>query len=138
MKGKSSRKEEAMEKAWEMLPLIVFFGVIAYVVKILLDHSTRKKLIDKGMVDENVKYLYTDRPTSQTLSALKWGMVAIGIGIAIFIGQMVQYDLREEVTIGCMFIFGGLALVIYYPIANKMLERHKRENSDFKPPDVPS
>jgi hypothetical protein len=122
-----------MDKAWEMLPLIVFFGVVAYVVKIILDNSTKKKLIDKGMVDENVKYLYLDKPKSQTLSALKWGMVAIGIGIAIFIGQMVKYDLREEVTIGCMFVFGGLALVIYYPIANRMLEKHKQENSDLKP-----
>ncbi len=122
-----------MDKAWEMLPLIVFFVVVAYVIKIILENATRKKLIDKGMVDENVKYLYMDKPTSQTLSALKWGMVAIGIGLAIFIGQMVQYDLREEVTIGCMFIFGGLALVIYYPIANRMLQKHKQENSNTRP-----
>jgi hypothetical protein len=122
-----------MDKAWEMLPLIVFFGVGAYVVKIILDNATRRKLIDKGMVDENVKYLYVDKPTSQSLSALKWGMVAIGIGLAIFIGQMVQYDLREEVTIGCMFIFGGLALVIYYPIANRMLQKHKQDNSHTTP-----
>lgn len=122
-----------MDKAWEMLPLIVFFVVVAYVIKIILDNATRKKLIDKGMVDENVKYLYLDKPSSQNLSALKWGMVAIAIGVAIFIGQMVQYDLRDEVTIGCMFIFGGLALVIYYPIANRMLEKHKRENSNGRP-----
>jgi hypothetical protein len=122
-----------MDKAWEMLPLVVFFGVVAYVIKIILENAIRRKLIDKGMVDENVKYLYMDKPTSQTLSALKWGMVAIGIGVAIFIGQMVQYDLREEVTIGCMFIFGGLALVIYYPIANRMLQKHKQENSNARP-----
>jgi di/tricarboxylate transporter len=122
-----------MDKAWEMLPLIVFFGLIAYVVKILLENATRRKLIDKGMVDENVKYLFLDKPKSQILPALKWGMVAIGIGIAIFIGQMVQYDLREEVTIGCMLIFGGLALVIYYAIANKMLEKHKQDNSNARP-----
>ena len=121
-----------MDKAWEAVPVIIFFGVVAYVVKIILENATRRKLIDKGMVDENVKYLYTDRPTSQNLSALKWGMVAISIGIAIFIGQMVQYDLREEITIGCMFIFGGLALVIYYPIANRMLEKHKKENSNLR------
>jgi hypothetical protein len=122
-----------MDTAWEMLPLIVFFGVVAYVIKIVLDNSIRKKLIDKGMVDENVKYLYLDKPKSQTLSALKWGMVAIAIGIAIFIGQMVETEMQAEVTIGCMFIFGGLALVIYYPIANRMLEKHKQENSNTRP-----
>jgi uncharacterized membrane protein YgdD (TMEM256/DUF423 family) len=106
-----------MDKAWEMLPLIVFFGVVAYVIKII----------------QNIKYLYQEKQKSPVLSALKWGMVAIGIGIAIFIGQMVQYDMREEVTIGCMFIFGGLALVVYYPIANRMLEKHKHENSNARP-----
>jgi hypothetical protein len=122
-----------MEEAWAAVPLMVFFGVVAYIVKILLENSTRKKLIDKGMVDENVKYLFLDKPRSQILPALKWGMVAIGIGIAIFIGQMVQPDTREEVTIGCMFIFGGLALVIYYAIANKMMEKHKQGNSNARP-----
>jgi hypothetical protein len=127
-----------MTTVWDAVIPIGLFMVVAYVIKVIVEHSTRRKLIDKGMVDENVKYLDFDKPTNQTLSALKWGMVAIGIGIAIFIGQMVQYDLREEVTIGCMFIFGGLALVIYYPIANRMLAKHKRENSDFKPPNGPS
>jgi hypothetical protein len=130
---RDKRKEKAMEHAWEAVPLIAFFGVIAYVVKIILDNATRRKLIDKGMVDENVKYLYLDKQKSPILSALKWGMVAIGVGIAIFIGQMVQPDMREEVTIGCMFIFGGLALVIYYAIANKMLEKHKQDNSNARP-----
>jgi len=118
-----------MENVWETMPLIVFFGVVAYVVKIILENGTRRKLIDKGMVDENVKYLYADVPETRILSGLKWGMVAIAIGLAIFVGQMVQPALQEEVTIGCMFIFGGLALVIYYAIAKRMLEKSKGENS---------
>lgn len=115
----------------EAMP-IFFFVVVAYVVKIILENSTKKKLIDKGMVDENIKYLYLDKPRSQILSALKWGMAAIGIGIAIFIGQMMPHDVREEVTIGCMFIFGGLALVIYYAIANRMMKKHKQDNSNVR------
>jgi len=118
-----------MENVWHAVPLIVFFGVVAYIVKIILENATRRKLIDKGMVDENVKYLYADVPETRILSALKWGMVAIAIGLAIFVGQMVPSALREEVTIGCMFIFGGLALVIYYAVSKKMLDKAKEENS---------
>lgn len=121
-----------MTTVWDAVIPIALFMIVAYVIKIIVENSTRRKLIDKGMVDENVKYLYLDKQKSPILSALKWGMVAIGIGIAIFIGQMVQYDMREEVTIGCMFIFGGLALVVYYPIANRMLEKHKHENSNAR------
>lgn len=123
-----------MEHAWEAVIPIGLFMVVAYVIKTIVENGTRRKLIDKGMVDENVKYLYADVPERRILSALKWGMVAIGIGLAMFVGQMVPSALQEEVTIGCMFVFGGLALVIYYAITRKTLERSRRENSG---PQVP-
>jgi hypothetical protein len=119
-----------MNSFWEMAPLIIFFGVSAYIVKISLEHFTRKKLIEKGMLDENVKYLYADRPESRILSSLKWGMIFIGIGMAIFIGQVAPPELQEEVTIGGMFILAGLGLVIYYLFANIIIKKSKEKNSE--------
>ncbi|MGB2696376.1 MAG: DUF6249 domain-containing protein [Candidatus Zixiibacteriota bacterium] len=112
-----------MNSFWEMAPLIIFFGVSAYIVKIILEHFTRKKLIEKEMLDENVKYLYADKPENRVLSSLKWGMILIGIGIAVFIGQIVPPELQEEVTIGGMFVLAGLGLVIYYLFANKIVKK---------------
>ncbi|MGB2804080.1 MAG: DUF6249 domain-containing protein [Candidatus Zixiibacteriota bacterium] len=111
-----------------LIPIVVFAG-FAFIIKIILDHSTRGKLINKGMVDESVKFLYLGKPEGQIASSLKWGMVAIGVGLAIFIGQMVRPSLQEEVTIGCMFLFGGIGLVIHYAITRKTLERSRKENS---------
>jgi len=118
-----------MTNVWEAVIPIGLFMVVAYVIKIIVENGTRRKLIDKGMVDENIKYLYADKPKSQILSALKWGMVAIAIGLAVFVGQMGPSHLVEEITIGAMFVFAGLALVIYYAIAKRMLEKSKGENS---------
>ena len=118
-----------MTNVWEAVPVIMLLGVIAYVVKIILENATRRKLIDKAMVDENVKYLYADMPETRILSALKWGMVAIAIRLAVFVGQLVRPGMQEEVTFGCMFIFGGLALVIYYAVSKKTLDKAKEENS---------
>lgn len=118
-----------MTTVWEAVIPIGLFMVVAYVIKTIVENGTRRKLIDKGMVDENVKYLYADVPESRILSALKWGMVAIAIGLAIFVGQMVRPSLQEEVTIGCMFLFGGIGLVIYYVITRKTLEKSRKENS---------
>jgi len=120
----------------EVLIPIAVFGGFGFIIKIILDYATRSKLINKGMVDESVKYLYLSKPEGQVASALKWGMVAIGIGAAIFVGQVVNPELQEEVTIGCMFLFGGIGLVIYYAITKKTLERSRRENSG--PPGPPS
>ena len=40
---------------------IVFFVFCAVIIKILSDNKTKRMLIEKGMIDENVKYLYADR-----------------------------------------------------------------------------
>ena len=119
-----------MNGFWEMAPLIIFFGVVAYIVKIILDHQTRKKLIEKEMLDENVKYLYADRPERQVLSNLKWGMILIGIGIAVFAGQIAPPELQEEITIGGMFVLAGLGLVIYYLLANKLVKKFDKKSSE--------
>jgi hypothetical protein len=119
-----------MDKMWEMLPLIAMFLVVPVIIKLLSDNKTRRKLIEKGLVDEKVKYLFMDKPKDYVNSSLKWGMVLIAIGLAVFVGQLAPRDLVEEVTIGCMLTFGGLALVIYYLIANNRLNKSKEERSE--------
>ena len=109
----------------ELIP-IVMFVIIPVIIKIISDNNIRKTLIEKGMVDENVKYLYSsfDRGVP---SALKWGMVSIAVGAAIFIGQMVPRDMRHEITFSSMLIFGGAALILYYFIAKKMVQESKKK-----------
>ena len=117
-----------MDKLWELFPLIVMFLVIPFIVKVVSDNKIRQKLIEKGLVDENIKHLFPSKPKDQISASLKWGMVLIAVGLAVFVGQMAPSDLVEEVTIGCMLVFGGLALVLYYVIANKKLNKSKEEN----------
>ena len=105
---------------------IVFFSVITF-VKILSDNKIRSKLIDKGMLDENVKYLYSSRLEYHVPAALKWGMVLIGIGLAFLIGQLGPSDITGEITVGSMFLLAGLGLISYYFIAKGMAKRYEEE-----------
>ncbi|MCD6117753.1 hypothetical protein J7K93_12105 [bacterium] len=98
-----------------VMVVLVVFGSILLFVKILVDSKIRSKLIDKGMVDENIKYLSgTNVPAS-----LKWGMVLTSMGLAFFIGLIFPEEIRGEVTFGSMFILGGIALIIYYLMVHK-------------------
>jgi len=118
---------------WEMIPLIVMFLVVPVIIKMLSDNKTRRKLIEKGLVDEKVKYLFMDKPKEYVSSSLKWGMVLIAVGLAVFIGQMAPKEMMEEVTIGAMFVLGGLALVIYYAIASKKIKEQGKTPSEMPP-----
>lgn len=102
----------------ELVGIIAILSVVA-IFKIIFDNRVRRQLIEKGMVDENLKYLFRESPHS--LSSIKWGMVLIGIGLALFIGQIFRYDLSEEATVGLMFLFAGLGFIIYYFMAKNKL-----------------
>jgi len=112
----------------EFLIPIALFIVVAAIVKIVTDNRTRQKLIDKGLVDENVKYLFANKLEYTAPSSLKWGMVLVGVGLAILIGQMLPRRISEEVTIGAIFMFAGLGLLLYYFIASRMVKKSEEEN----------
>jgi len=107
-----------------LITAIIFFSVIAF-LKILVDAKIRHKLIDKGMVDENIKYLYPERSELNVPASLKWGMVLVGIGLGFVIGQLVPSHMSDEVTVGSMFILAGLGLILYYFVAKKMINKSK-------------
>ncbi|MBD3403307.1 hypothetical protein GF420_10465, partial [candidate division GN15 bacterium] len=55
----------------EVLIVGVVFFSLAYIIKILADARTRNRLIERGMVDENVQHLFAPNKDLQTLSSLK-------------------------------------------------------------------
>lgn len=99
----------------ELLSMAIVFSAIVLVFKIIADYKTKKNLINKGLVDEKIKFLYNH--SNRPLSDIKWGMVLVGIGLAIFAHQILQVS--EESMLGLMFIFAGSAFLIYYAMSKK-------------------
>ncbi len=101
--------------------LVVIGYVVVELVKVVSENRLRHKLIDKGLVDEKIKLLFEARPLAQSASALKWGLVLIGIGLAFLfaygIHSWVPAEIREEMTAGAVFLMAGLGMIVYYFIA---------------------
>ncbi len=113
----------------ELVPIVIvpviFFTLLA-IVKTVSDNSVRRKIIDKGIVDENVGFLFRREYADYLPNSLKWGMVLVALGVAILIGQLVPYAIQEEATISSMFILGGLALILYYVLTRGNQETEKK------------
>lgn len=88
------------------------FGFIYLMLKTIAESITRNKLIDKGMVDENIKNLFSMQGIARPLNNIKVGMILVGIGIAIFAREF--FYITDEAMVGLMFLFAGIAFVIYY------------------------
>jgi uncharacterized membrane protein len=108
-----------------LLPLLALFIATVVIVNLALDHRTRQKLIDKGMVGEKVKSLYQENGEIRTLGSLKWALVLIGIGLAVVVGQLVPDRMMEEITAAGMFLFAGIGLLIYYAKASRVLRKNR-------------
>ena len=117
--------EDAMNDLMPVLVLGVIFWGIAAIVKQVSDNKIRHKLIDKGMVDKNLQNLFQKPEEYGIPSSLKWGTVLVAIGLAFFVGQLVPERSEEEITVACLFLFSGAALVLYYSLASKMEKKAK-------------
>jgi Domain of unknown function (DUF6249) len=95
---------------------IGMFLITYLIIKASLDYKTRKQLIEKGLVNKDIKFL--GGLDSGFMSSLKWGLVLTGIGFALLISRLAASNLRDkdEVMFGAMFLAAGIGLVIHYLI----------------------
>lgn len=107
-------------------PLIVFIG-ISILVKVIFDAIIRIKLINKSLVDENVKYLFAGYSQNRKVTDIKWGMVLLGIGASIMIYEFSH--ISEEMLFGLMFLFAGIAFITYNLFAKKNNDSDKNITS---------
>jgi hypothetical protein len=103
----------------EILIPIAFFAMIFLIIKTVTENRTRRLLVEKGMVDEKVKHLFARSVRDNPLTSLKWGMVLIGIGLALAIGEMFPRTFSESAVMGLMILFAGISFIVYYVLAKK-------------------
>ena len=107
-------KEEVTMDLEFLIP-ISFFGAVVYIFHIITAYKLRRKLVENKMVDENTRYLFQN--DTRNGAVLKWGMVLISIGVAIIISQLVPAR-YEEIALGsAIFLFSGMAFILYYFMA---------------------
>ena len=104
-----------------LVPIILFL-VFAYIVRVLSDNKVRSLIIQKGEINENLQYIMGRSFDYSLPASLKWGMVLMAIGLGLGCGRIL--DLlgigSEEFTFAFMFLFGGMAMIVYYFIATKL------------------
>jgi hypothetical protein len=119
----------------ELTPVLVLgiiFGAIVAIVYLGIRKKERMAMMEKG-VDASVFFT----PKKGNAPSLKYGLLLIGIALGILIGNIIaateafMYE-KEAAYFSMIFLFGGLALVIYYFMAKKMFKDENDENSLMK------
>jgi len=119
---------DPLSKIIEYSPLFVIFPTIYYIIKAVLEYNTRKRLIDRDMIDKDIKRLYAVGSNSLIPSSLKWGLVFILVGIAAIIIKAIP-DIPDEVAFGVLLVAAGAGLISYYFISVNRLDKMKEDNN---------
>ena len=105
-----------------IIMFIIFFSLVA-IIKIISENRTKRALIHKGELNKELLRVIQSGYDIQPLNAVKWGLVLIGIGLALLLSQIFPEAISDEATFGLMFLFAGIGFLIYY----KMMKRHMTE-----------
>lgn len=107
----------------QVIIFLALFCLIGFIIKVVSDNKLRRRIIEKGEIDANVKDLFTHSKQQVKFRSLKWGIILVAVGLGLIIGSIFS---SEEIAFAFMLIFAGFALILYYHFGDKI---NKKEES---------
>ena len=102
---------------------LIIYGILK-LVQIIAEYKLKRRLLDKAQVDEGFSSALAD--SLKTLSgpkennpypSLKWGLVTLGIGIALIVTNFMEFDYRQSpLPFGLLLTGASLGFLVYYLI----------------------
>ena len=111
-------------------PVLVFLGlfitiVLSFYFYLKARHSERMALIEKSGGDLSFFKKGSDRDTG-SLVGLKIGLFLIGISIGLLTAAILSEFVHlpdPVIYISTILFFGGLSLILYYPVSEKFFRK---------------
>jgi hypothetical protein len=115
----------------ELVPIFAIVGTFSSIIVFLYLHYNSRHKIRLALIQNNKEATIFNQGgrSGNALGALKYGMVAIGLGLGIFLAALLERGNimdGEPAYFGMMLLMGGFGLLLYYFIA-----KNKKEESDI-------
>jgi hypothetical protein len=98
-------------------------GVTYLFVKTMTDYILKKKMIDKGFVNEDTQAIFKQHTSENRYSSLKWGLIMLFAGLSLIIMEYIPVRPESPLPYGLVTVSVSLGFLIYYFIIKK--EIHK-------------
>ena len=105
-----------------LMPISILgsFGLSVYFfTKVMTDYILKKKMIDKGYVNEDTQSIFKQQTSENKYSALKWGLIIFFAGLALVMMEYVPAGPESPLPYGMFAVSVSLGFLIYYYIVKK-------------------
>jgi hypothetical protein len=109
-----------------LLPLVILGTIgtsIVVFTRTISDYILKKKMIDKGYVNEDTQAIFKKNTDENKYSSLKWGLIIFFAGLSLILMEYIQYDTRSPLPYGLFAVFVSLGFLIYYFLIKKELNK---------------
>lgn len=105
-----------------LMPVTIMgsFGAAVYFfVKVMTDYILKKKMIEKGYVNDDAQAIFKQHTTENKYSSLKWGLITLFAGLSLVTMEYIPYSPESPLPYGLFAVFVSLGFLIYYGIVKK-------------------
>ncbi|MEX2230822.1 MAG: DUF6249 domain-containing protein [Cyclobacteriaceae bacterium] len=105
-----------------LMPLVVLGtigGTMVLFTRTIADYILKKKMIEKGYVNEDTQAIFKKNTDENKYSTLKWGLIILFAGLSLILMEYIHYDSRSPLPYGLFAVFVSLGFLIYYFIVKK-------------------
>jgi len=105
-----------------LMPLTIFGGFggsLYFFTKVLTEYILKKKMIDKGYVNEDTQAVFKRHTDENKYAALKWGLIIFFGGLALIIMEFIPTSPESPLPYGLFAFFISFGFLLYYFIVKK-------------------
>ena len=105
-----------------LMPITIIgtFGTSLYFfVKVMTDYILKKKMIEKGYVNEETQALFKQHTAENKYSSLKWGLIILFAGLALVVLEFIPTGPESPLPYGLFAVSVSLGFLIYYFLVKK-------------------
>ncbi len=101
-----------------LVPIALIVGIVM-AIKIIVDSRLRRRLAETNASDDMIKAMLVADEQARRLSALKWGLVMVLLGLAFGLISALHLDSDNPGTWGLLIGAAGAGMLGYHAIANR-------------------
>ena len=98
-------------------------GSIVLFTRTISDYILKKKMIEKGYVNEDTQAIFKKNTDENRYSSLKWGLIILFAGLSLVLMEFIEYDTKSTLPYGLFAVFVSLGFLIYYFMVKKELTK---------------
>ena len=87
---------------------------VYFFAKVMTDYILKKKMIEKGFVNDDTQAIFKQHVSDSKYSSLKWGLIVFFAGLSLIIMEFIPVRTESPLPYGLFAVSVSLGFLIYY------------------------